>query len=49
MLDGKRLVVVGGTTGLGLSASVAFAREGARLVVFGRSTESVALAQTRLD
>jgi NAD(P)-dependent dehydrogenase (short-subunit alcohol dehydrogenase family) len=48
MLDGKRLVVVGGTTGLGLSAAVAFAREGARLVVFGRSPESVALAQTRL-
>jgi NAD(P)-dependent dehydrogenase (short-subunit alcohol dehydrogenase family) len=49
MLDGKRLVVVGGTTGLGLSAAVAFAREGARLVVFGRSTESVALAQSQLD
>lgn len=48
MLDGKRLVVVGGTTGLGLSAAVAFAREGARLVVFGRSPDSVALAQDRL-
>jgi NAD(P)-dependent dehydrogenase (short-subunit alcohol dehydrogenase family) len=48
MLDGKRLVVVGGTTGLGLSAAVAFAREGARLVVLGRSPDSVALAQVRL-
>jgi NAD(P)-dependent dehydrogenase (short-subunit alcohol dehydrogenase family) len=48
MLDGKRLIVAGGTTGLGLSAAMAFACEGARLVVFGRSTESVSLAQDHL-
>jgi NAD(P)-dependent dehydrogenase (short-subunit alcohol dehydrogenase family) len=48
MLDGKRLVVAGGTTGLGLSAALAFACEGARLVVFGRSAETVALARNRL-
>jgi NAD(P)-dependent dehydrogenase (short-subunit alcohol dehydrogenase family) len=35
LLDGKRIVVVGGTSGLGLSAAAAFVREGARLVAVG--------------
>jgi NAD(P)-dependent dehydrogenase (short-subunit alcohol dehydrogenase family) len=48
LLEGKRLVVVGGTTGLGLSAAMAFAREGARMIVLGRSPENVALAQGKL-
>lgn len=39
-LAGKSLVVVGGTTGLGLSAARAFVAEGARVVVVGRSRES---------
>lgn len=47
-LQGKHLVVIGGTTGLGLSAAKAFVREGARVVVVGRSLESVATAQGEL-
>lgn len=40
-LEGKRLVVVGGTTGLGLSAAKAFAKEGAKVVVMGREEDNV--------
>ena len=47
-LQGKTLVIVGGTTGLGLSAAEAFVREGARVVVVGRNSESVATAQREL-
>jgi NAD(P)-dependent dehydrogenase (short-subunit alcohol dehydrogenase family) len=35
-LAGKTLVIVGGTTGIGLSAAKAFSRAGARLVVVGQ-------------
>jgi NAD(P)-dependent dehydrogenase (short-subunit alcohol dehydrogenase family) len=35
LLEHKRLVVIGGTSGLGLSAARAFVREGARVVVVG--------------
>lgn len=47
VLASKSLVVIGGTTGLGLSAARAFVAEGARVVVVGRSPESAesALAQ----
>ena len=37
-LSGKVLVVIGGTSGLGLSAARAFVREGARLVVVDRKS-----------
>jgi NAD(P)-dependent dehydrogenase (short-subunit alcohol dehydrogenase family) len=47
-LAGKSIVIIGGTTGLGLSAAQACAREGGRVVVVGRSPESVASAQTAL-
>ena len=47
-LAGKTLVVIGGTTGLGLSAAAAFVREGARVVVTGRKPENVAAAQREL-
>jgi NAD(P)-dependent dehydrogenase (short-subunit alcohol dehydrogenase family) len=47
-LQGKTLVVIGGTTGLGLSAAQAFVREGARVVVVGRNSESVDTAQREL-
>ena len=47
-LSGKCLVIIGGTTGLGLSAARAFAREGARVVVVGRNTESVEAARQEL-
>ena len=41
MLQNKSLVIIGGTTGLGLSAAKAFVREGARVVVVGRNDDSV--------
>ena len=40
-LENKKLVIIGGTTGLGLSAAKAFIREGAQVVVSGRNEESV--------
>lgn len=43
-LQNKTLVVVGGTTGLGLSAAKAFAESGANVAVVGRNREHVAEA-----
>lgn len=43
-LTDKSLVVIGGTTGLGLSAAQAFVAAGARVVVVGRNPDSVAAA-----
>jgi NAD(P)-dependent dehydrogenase (short-subunit alcohol dehydrogenase family) len=43
-LRNKVIVIVGGTTGLGLSAAEACAAEGARVVVVGRNAESVKAA-----
>jgi NAD(P)-dependent dehydrogenase (short-subunit alcohol dehydrogenase family) len=40
-LSGKSLVVIGGTSGLGLSAAKAFISEGAKVVVVGRNKEKV--------
>jgi NAD(P)-dependent dehydrogenase (short-subunit alcohol dehydrogenase family) len=45
LLADKKIVVIGGTTGLGLSAAKAFIHEGANVVVVGRNEESVILAQ----
>jgi NAD(P)-dependent dehydrogenase (short-subunit alcohol dehydrogenase family) len=39
-LENKKLVIIGGTTGLGLSAAKAFVEAGARVVVVGRNHES---------
>jgi NAD(P)-dependent dehydrogenase (short-subunit alcohol dehydrogenase family) len=47
-LAGKTIVVIGGTTGLGLSAARAFVEKGARVVVVGRNPASVAAAQKEL-
>jgi NAD(P)-dependent dehydrogenase (short-subunit alcohol dehydrogenase family) len=44
-LEGKSLVIIGGTTGLGLSAAKAFIAEGARLIVVGRRRETTEEAQ----
>lgn len=41
LLEGKSIVVMGGTTGIGLAGSRAFIREGARVVIVGRSKESL--------
>jgi NAD(P)-dependent dehydrogenase (short-subunit alcohol dehydrogenase family) len=45
----KRLVVIGGTTGIGLSAALAFAMQGAKVVVVGRDPESVRKASSQLN
>ena len=47
-LANKSLVIIGGTTGLGLSAAKAFVAEGARVVAVGRKPESVEAAQKEL-
>lgn len=47
-LEGKSLVVIGGTTGLGLSAARAFVQAGARVVVVGRQPESCLAAEREL-
>jgi len=47
-LQDKVIVVIGGTTGLGLSASRAFVRAGAKVVVVGRNRENSAAAKTLL-
>jgi len=47
-LKNKSLVIIGGTTGLGLSAAKAFLAEGASVVVVGRNEDSVTAAQSEL-
>jgi NAD(P)-dependent dehydrogenase (short-subunit alcohol dehydrogenase family) len=47
-LNGKSLVVIGGTTGIGLSAARAFVRNSARVVVVGRNPENAKAAQKAL-
>ncbi len=47
-LSGKVLVIIGGTSGLGLSAARAFVREGARVVVGGRNAEKVQAVECEL-
>lgn len=47
-LESKVVLIVGGTTGLGLSAAIACEREGAHVVVVGRNGDSVAAAQQTL-
>src|SRR5688500_6237208 len=44
-LEGKALVIIGGTTGIGLSAAKSFVAEGAHVVVVGRKPEGVEAAQ----
>ena len=41
ILTDKKIVIIGGTTGIGLAAARAFIAEGARLVVVGRMEKSV--------
>ena len=48
MLEGKKLVIIGGTTGIGFSAALAFVDVGARVIVVGRSSESCEKAQKQL-
>lgn len=48
MLTNKKIVIIGGTTGLGLSAAKAFTKAGASIVVVGRNEESVQAAKKEL-
>ncbi len=48
-LQNKCLVIIGGTTGIGLSAAQAFIRNGANVVAIGRNPESVAKASLQLE
>ncbi|MEY4538954.1 MAG: short-chain dehydrogenase/reductase, partial [Bacteroidota bacterium] len=44
-LTSKKIVIIGGTTGLGLSAAKAFIENGARVIVVGRNLESCQQAE----
>lgn len=48
MLQDKVIVIIGGTTGLGLSAAHAFVRQGARVVAVGKDRESGRQAEEEL-
>jgi NAD(P)-dependent dehydrogenase (short-subunit alcohol dehydrogenase family) len=48
-LENKKIVIIGGTTGIGLSAAKAFVASGANVVVVGRNAESVAKAKIILE
>lgn len=48
MLLNKKIVIIGGTTGLGFSAAKSFIKNGAKLVVVGRNPESCLLAEAQL-
>lgn len=48
MLKNKNIVIIGGTTGLGLSAAKAFIAQGANVIVVGRNEESVNEAKNTL-
>lgn len=48
MLKNKKIVIIGGTTGLGLSAAKAFVNNGAKVVVVGRNPESCVAAEIEL-
>ncbi|MGV8093023.1 MAG: SDR family NAD(P)-dependent oxidoreductase [Mangrovibacterium sp.] len=47
-LNNKNLVIIGGTTGLGLSGAMAFIANGARIVAVGRNDESAGKAAALL-
>src|SRR5437879_945823 len=47
-LNGKSLVVIGGTTGLGLSAARAFVKCGARVIDVARNPQNGRAAQRKL-
>jgi NAD(P)-dependent dehydrogenase (short-subunit alcohol dehydrogenase family) len=47
-LQGKRALITGGTTGIGLAAAKEFVAEGARVIVTGQNPETLAAAQKEL-
>jgi len=48
MLEKKNIVIIGGTTGIGLSAAKAFIANGAKVVVVGRNADSAEAAKKEL-
>lgn len=44
VLAGKKIVIIGGTTGMGLSAAKIFVEEGARVIAVGRNSDSAQAA-----
>lgn len=48
-LTGKKAFISGSTAGIGLATAIALAREGATVVINGRSDHSVATALTRVE
>ena len=48
-LKNRSIVIIGGTTGLGLSSALAFLRAGAQVVVVGRNPDSVARAREAFE
>ncbi len=48
LLENKKIVIIGGTTGLGLSAAKAFIKNGAKVLVVGRNPESCVAAEIEL-
>ena len=49
MLSGRRILLTGGTTGIGRAALKALANEGARVLTFGRHQEALDAALTGID
>ena len=43
-LNGKKALISGSTKGIGLAIAIALAREGAHVVINGRSDDSLAVA-----
>ena len=48
-MQDKSIVIIGGTTGLGLSAALAFVNHGARIIAVGRNEDSAIAAKEELD
>jgi NAD(P)-dependent dehydrogenase (short-subunit alcohol dehydrogenase family) len=48
MLEKKNIVIIGGTTGIGLSAAKAFIANGAKVIVVGRNADSAEAAKKEL-
>jgi NAD(P)-dependent dehydrogenase (short-subunit alcohol dehydrogenase family) len=48
LLKNKNIVVIGGTTGIGLSAAKAFVANGANVVIVGRNADNVAEAKNSI-
>src|SRR5690348_1953550 len=44
----KRIVIIGGTAGMGLSAAIACIEEGAKIVAVGKNPEHVEEAESKL-